>query len=754
MATLNELDKAFRTPEVREMQKLYDAAVKHIPGLSIRAGQQLGLRDIALMLAGTTKLFVAESPTGVGKSLIIALAAIHAVVQHKLRVLVSTPRIDLQRNLLATFTGGSGVLGKLGKKSKLRAALFFGKRNYLSVKALRELSKNYADNTLAAKAIDRIILLAQRHCGDLESIYSDTKLLGMIEGEMSEDMREDFQIDGLRLIGRSKSAKKDGQYIIVDGDAEVEKAEVKDDRRDNLPMVLSKSRNSYYYDKAYVKAAYADIIITNHTMVALDALKHRANGEAKFFPFDGSLVILDEAHSFPATVKGLMTYTASIDKIRSHVKAIAKVVDQRTSKTILGLVSRIIDANSSIASTMAKSDQVVYLGPPGDTKTKRMMNGIIGVASNVHQLLGKILKKLDTKTVQKLDLASHKNILLDHHLALDSFIYHGGNLVAKDDDVSSTACYVARVSKHSGNLSFIKAAVSAAYPIRLGLMEHASKLICLSGTLVDTATLNKDQYGATYNEFLGNMGFMLNKRYDSETKKTVPMLPPSITTRRYLSDFNWKQQSHIYIDANTTPKLSENAKSHTAEREMHAKICIRHMIDTIEPAAKGGGIVVLCTSYEHVRQWQKHYAEMGGNRNLVLQARGSSLRRLQDEFEQDYKNSILVTPNGWEGINLPGDMLTDILITQLPFSSPDSPEHLAMKRYQQGTLYCSELTRMQWKVRQGIGRLIRKVTDKGRIYIIDNRLVLNNTNRPLFNYLDKTYTVQCYVGAKKRKKAS
>jgi ATP-dependent DNA helicase DinG len=76
----------------------------------------------------------------------------------------------------------------------------------------------------------------------------------------------------------------------------------------------------------------------------------------------------------------------------------------------------------------------------------------------------------------------------------------------------------------------------------------------------------------------------------------------------------------------------------------------------------------------------------------------------------------------WYGVDFPGDTLTQVIITRIPFPSPADPLQAARKKsrspeeYWKRYRYDSDL-----KMKQGIGRLIRCDTDRGTVIILDSR---------------------------------
>jgi ATP-dependent DNA helicase DinG len=101
--------------------------------------------------------------------------------------------------------------------------------------------------------------------------------------------------------------------------------------------------------------------------------------------------------------------------------------------------------------------------------------------------------------------------------------------------------------------------------------------------------------------------------------------------------------------------------------------------------------------------------------------------QLLAEFKKDVHSILFGTDSFWTGVDVPGEALSNVIITRLPFAVPDHPltasrmEHLE----EQGINSFSEYSVPEaiLKLRQGVGRLIRTQKDQGMVVILDNRIL-------------------------------
>ncbi len=94
-----------------------------------------------------------------------------------------------------------------------------------------------------------------------------------------------------------------------------------------------------------------------------------------------------------------------------------------------------------------------------------------------------------------------------------------------------------------------------------------------------------------------------------------------------------------------------------------------------------------------------------------------------NEFKKTKNGVLFATGSAWEGINLPGDLLSHLIIVKLPFPIPDPISEYERTMYSTIDDYIQAVVvpQMLIKLRQGVGRLIRKETDTGVISILDAR---------------------------------
>lgn len=147
------------------------------------------------------------------------------------------------------------------------------------------------------------------------------------------------------------------------------------------------------------------------------------------------------------------------------------------------------------------------------------------------------------------------------------------------------------------------------------------------------------------------------------------------------------------------------------------------------------GTFILCTSYKQVTMISNGLKLK--NFNILVQGQMSRSKMI-NEFKNS-KSVLLGTDSFWEGVDVKGDSLKNIIIVKLPFLVPDNPVTEAIiediKTQGKNPFMSYQLPQAVIKLKQGVGRLIRSKTDSGQIVILDNRVKTKYYGKIILNSL-------------------
>ena len=420
------------------------------------------------------------------------------------------------------------------------------------------------------------------------------------------------------------------------------------------------------------QAAKADIIIVNHHLLFADLLVKEVAENGVLPGYSG--LIFDEAHQ----LEDIATRYFGVSVNSYQVEELAK--DVRWELSEIGhkdaSLHKLLDEISVLADiffSQFRRDESRYRLRP---------QHITPPVNSAHSALAGKLESVYTR------LAAIPEEGLEGCIRLAENIHHGLELVLKQAEPDQVYWVEQR-----GNGVFLQAS-----PINVaGHMQERlySKLTCL---VLTSATLTTQ----------GNFNFIKSRLGIRDSRELV--LP---------SGFDFPRQTLIYLPKHlpppTTPQFAEAASGE---------------IQRILTITKGRALV-LFTSYQNLEQT---YRYLQGKIPYQLLKQGDKAKAaLLAGFQQDIHSVLLATSSFWEGIDVPGEALSCIIIDRLPFKVPTEPlvqariEHL---NQQGGNAFLEyQVPEALVAFRQGFGRLIRHRQDRGLFSVLDNRVTSRSYGR-------------------------
>lgn len=421
--------------------------------------------------------------------------------------------------------------------------------------------------------------------------------------------------------------------------------------------------------QARKKAMDADLVVVNHHLFCADmAVKETGFGE--LIP-EAELVVFDEAHQLPDIASQYFGQSLTSRQLFDLCKDTNIVY--RSELKDLAQLGKAADHLQKVI-----QDFRLLMGGEGQIRgnlrdlfaDQKIVNGLNKIAENI-DFLSEIAKKSLGRS-ETLDKIFER--LAEIKLLLKKF----------GDTTITGYCYWFEANGRSFGLHITPLTVAD----KFGEQMKGQK----TAWVFTSATL---EVGGNFNHFCQRLGI--------ENAEQMVLQSP----------FDYASQSLLCV-----PRyLPESNKSHTLTS------LGQMLMPLIE--ANQGRCFLLCTSYYMMRGLADFLREHS-SLNVLLQGE-TSKSKLLEKFIQEPHSVLVATQSFWEGIDVRGDDLSLVIIDKLPFTSPDEPLFKARMedcRLQGGDPFNDiQIPEAVITLKQGVGRLIRDISDRGAVIICDNRLV-------------------------------
>ena len=449
-----------------------------------------------------------------------------------------------------------------------------------------------------------------------------------------------------------------------------------------------------FYQKARNKILDAKVVILNHALLfgLLAGAEESEEEPSEGYLFPNDFLVLDEAHEVEDVAAKALGLEVRLGSLRFLLQ---RLIHPRTKK---GVLTRIGDGNA-VKSTLgvlgileASFEEILEsagLKGPGQKRVRQAL----GVKSELGPRLMDVRAQL-LKLAEDAGDGEERNELKDHARRLEGSAFGLGEFLKMSRE--GHAYWVERRVAEDGRAQRGEMSLHAS-PVEVA--ERLEELVFRSDctTIMTSATLD-----------VGRGLDFFAKRVGAGEAETLLVESP----------FDYESQMRVYLPKGM-PEPSEGARFQEA---------LEGWIQRFVGMTKGKAFV-LFTSRAMLRKTAEGMAawfEEQGIR-LLVQDKGNSRTRLLKEFKEDRDSVLFGTDSFWQGVDVPGEALSNVILTRLPFSVPDEPLFEArcerIKELGGEPFRELQLPEAILKFRQGVGRLIRSREDRGQIAVLDGRIL-------------------------------
>ncbi|GAB3468695.1 ATP-dependent DNA helicase [Actinophytocola sediminis] len=638
------------TTELPGLAELLATAVGAVGGTE-RPGQVEMAEAVARAIRTGDHLAV-QAGTGTGKSLAYLVPALRHAVEREATVVVSTATIALQRQLIdRDLPRLEKALAKpLGRKPTF--AILKGRRNYLCLNKLDSgMQDEPEDDTLfdpfQVSALGREITRVREWVSDTETGDRDELVPGV-----SEHAWRQVSVTARECLGVSR-----------------------------CPI-----GTDCFAEKARAEAGRADLIITNHALLAIDALQG-----FQVLP-EHDLVIVDEAHDLVDRVTSVATGELTSAAVSAAARRSGRVVDQEIADRLLEAadgfaliledlpVGRLDELPQALAVSLAVVRDSAYaclanLGPerPADVDVATARKLAQSQLDEVHDTAVRLLRAYDQDDAHKRDV-----------------VWRTGD----------------------GGLGPPRPPALKVAPLAVsGLLRE--RLFGMHTTVLTSATLT---LGGTFDSMARSWGLPQDQQGPSTKAEgsATDKAPdgPKWTAMDVGSPFDHAKAGILYLAKHLPPPGRDGLQPSYVDELAELM------------SAAGGRTLGLFSSMRAAKQATE---ALRPRAEVPILCQGDdSTALLVRKFAEDEASCLFGTLSLWQGVDVPGPSLSLVVVDRIPFPRPDDPLASARQRAVEargGNGFLSvAATHAALLLAQGTGRLLRSSHDRGVVAILDPRL--------------------------------
>ena len=639
-----------------------------LSGYESRSPQIQMAREVCRSLNNGEQTMI-EAGTGTGKSIAYLIPAAVWAIKNEQRVVVSTNTINLQDQLLnKDIPIVKAVVGE-----QLQASVMKGRGNYLCPRRLEILRRRKPSNLEEMRTLAKVLIWMQADAS------GDRGNLTLRAGEWNTWSRLSAQdeqcttqhcatlMNGVCPFYRARQ-RAERSHIVIANHALL----IADARIDNRAL-------PEYYNLIVDEAHHFEDAITNGLSRRIDQAQILANLQELRTAKGATLgnFLLAARDRFPAEEYGkLETFAVNVNETLGIMRALVRkyfrflhefAVTQNNNNRYQ---KRLLNSHRDSGSFANVQNAWKQLG--------EYLLVITDALAHLSSALQRYKKYQIPDFEEYLgEFRSHQRFIEDLHELLEQFtnspdpawIY----AIAPGDNADRTRIHIAPL--HVG-------------PMMESYLNERKESIILTGATLRTQ---------------GNFDHLQERLYADQ-----------FATMSLGSPFDYKRSTLVYVPEDMPAP---------SQRNPYQKMLERGIIDLA--AALEGRLMVLFTSYAQLRETSRAITPRLALGEIAVydQSFGTSRELLLESFKSADKAVLMGTRSFWEGIDIPGQNLSAVVIARLPFAVPTDPIFAARAETYSNSFQQYAVPDAILRFRQGFGRLIRSKEDRGIVAIFDSRVI-------------------------------
>lgn len=645
---------------------------------------------------------VVEAGTGVGKSLAYLIPAVLYAVAEGKKAIVSTHTINLQEQL----TEKDLPLLQQIIPARFSFTMLKGRQNYLCTRRLQKAVRE-ADALFTSPGL--------RELERIEGWAKGTRDGSTSDFEIEPDPKVWAEVCSERGLCAPRKCGAQSDFVKAGG----------------APCFFQQVRS---------QVLAADVLVLNHTLffLLLGGLEE-APGEGVLFKND--FVIFDEAHTMERVASRHIGLSVSSAQIRYNLQ---RLWNERTRKGLLATlrrgraVSLVADAyeqskiffdrvETACEEIRSRAPNRTFGAPPRASGGSAETNETGGRWSELRIRQPELVEDNVTLALQRIREAVSELIKQTEDSDKGNELRECNRRVAElreaiqvflGQSQEDHVYWVEKSGKRQSNLTLNAAPVDIAEFLRRRLFGSGNSIVMTSATLgtrsgsagvtrtTEPQTEPRSASDATPDADVGGLLYFI-RRVGADSARKLQVGSP----------FDYAKQMRMYVAGKMPDPRASGYRTALVE-----------WIEFFVRKTRGKAFVLFTNTrlmQEVAAEMESRFQELGVE--CYVQGTGVPRTLMLEQFKENVESVLFGTESFWQGVDVPGEALSNVIVTRLPFAVPNHP--LIEARIERieasgGNAFMEfSLPEAILRFRQGVGRLIRTQTDQGIIAVLDNRIL-------------------------------